>query len=129
MMLEAAGLLPPKPTEKHNDELKQAQVVANLSDVGPKEAASQVEKVEGSDTASNTSHSDSDPLEQLLTREAIEVERQRGMKLARLLREQTELEHEFNDQVALGRHYDGHGIEGVVATLAQLGKLSNYQLL
>lgn len=129
MMLEAAGLLPPKPTEKHNDELKQAQVVANLADVGPKEAASQVEKVEGSDTASNTSQSDSDPLEQLLTREAIEVERQRGMKLARLLREQTELEHEFNDQVALGRHYDGHGIEGVVATLAQLGKLSNYQLL
>jgi len=45
------------------------------------------------------------------------------------LGDQTELEHEFNDQVALGRHYDGHGIEGVVATLAQLAKLSNYQLL
>lgn len=129
VMLEAAGLLPPKPSENHGEELKQAQVVANLADVGPKEAASQAEKVEGSDAASESSYSESDPVGLLEMRAAIESERQRGMKLARLLREQTELEHEFNDQVALGRHYDGHGIEGVVATLAQLGKLSNYQLL
>lgn len=129
VMLEAAGLLPPKPAENHSEDLMQAQVVANLAEVGPTEAASQVEKVEGSDATSESSHSEQDPMEQLHTREAIEVERQRGMKLARLLREQTELEHEFNDQVALGRHYDGHGIEGVVATLAQLGKLSSYQLL
>lgn len=129
VMLEAAGLLPAKPTSHHSEDLKQAQVIANVTDVGPKEAVSQVEKVEGSDNDSESSNDTSSAQERNHVREMIEVERQRGMKLARLLREQTGLEHEFNDQVALGRHYDGHGIEGVVATLAQLGKLSNYQLL
>ncbi|KAK5218776.1 hypothetical protein LTR72_008716 [Exophiala xenobiotica] len=61
--------------------------------------------------------------------QAIESERQRGMRMATLLASQTALEDEFNGDIALGRHYDGVGIEGVVATLAQLGKLSPYQLV
>ncbi len=61
--------------------------------------------------------------------QAIEAERQRGMRMATLLAGQTALEDEFNGDIALGRHYDGVGIEGVVATLAQLGKLSPYQLV
>ncbi|KAI1621934.1 hypothetical protein EDD37DRAFT_683827 [Exophiala viscosa] len=60
---------------------------------------------------------------------AIEAERQRGMRIAALLSEQSALEGEFNSDTALGRHYDGIGVEGVVATLAQLGKVSPYQLV
>lgn len=60
---------------------------------------------------------------------AIEAERQRGMQIAALLAEQSALEGEFNSDIALGRHYDGLGVEGVVATLAQLGKVSGYQLV
>lgn len=59
----------------------------------------------------------------------IEEERVRGMCSADLLAKQTSLEEEFHDEVALGRHHDGLGIEGVVATFAQLGGISNYQLL
>ncbi|EXJ59490.1 uncharacterized protein A1O5_12115 [Cladophialophora psammophila CBS 110553] len=62
-------------------------------------------------------------------REAIEAERLRGLQQASLLANQIGLENEFRGDVALGRHYDGFGIEGVVATLAQLGKLSPYQLI
>lgn len=60
---------------------------------------------------------------------AIEEERQRGLQLASLLANQTALHDEFNNDIALGRHYDGIGLEGVVATLAQLGKVSSYQLI
>lgn len=66
---------------------------------------------------------------ELLTWATIEAERKRGMRMAKTLARQTELNDEFRSEKALGRHYDGHGIEGVVATLAQLGRLSNYQLL
>ncbi|EXJ58285.1 hypothetical protein A1O7_05710 [Cladophialophora yegresii CBS 114405] len=61
--------------------------------------------------------------------EAIEAERQQGLRQAALLAGQIELDQEFHSDVALGRHYDGLGIEGVVATLAQLFKLSSYQLI
>lgn len=59
----------------------------------------------------------------------VEETRQRGLRLAALLAGQTELEDEFNGEVALGRHYDGLGAEGVVATLAQLGGISKFQLV
>ncbi|KIW13260.1 hypothetical protein PV08_08447 [Exophiala spinifera] len=59
----------------------------------------------------------------------IEAERLRGLDIANLLAKQTVLENEFASDVALGRHYDGVGIEGVVATLGQLGKISPYQLI
>lgn len=58
--------------------------------------------------------------------ESIEFERQRGM---RSVRNEQDLGLEFRGKIALGRHFDGHGVEGVLATLAQLGKLSRYQLL
>lgn len=61
--------------------------------------------------------------------DATEMERQRGMRLASLLANQVDLEKEFDADVALGRHHDGLGVEGVVATLAQLGKISNFQLV
>lgn len=61
--------------------------------------------------------------------DAVEKERERGLRLASMLANQTELEKEFDADVALGRHHDGFGIEGVVATLAQLGKISNFQLV
>ena len=61
--------------------------------------------------------------------EQIETERQRGLQQACLLGQQIGLENEFRTDVALGSHYDGLGVEGVVLTLAQLGKLSSYQLL
>ena len=59
----------------------------------------------------------------------IEARRLRGLEIANLLAKQTALEDEFASDVALGRHYDGIGIEGVVATLGQLGKISPYQLI
>jgi len=133
MMLEAAGLLPPKPTgteAEHSSSLAHAQILANGSGVRAQEAISQVEKIQGCDSSSHSSHRGSmEGLKQGCMRESIEAKRRRGMKSARLLGDQVALVHEFNDQVALGRHYDGYGVEGVVATLAQLCKLSNYQLL
>lgn len=59
----------------------------------------------------------------------VEVERERGLRLANLLGGQLALHNEFQTELALGRHYDGLGIEGVVATLGQLGKISPYQLI
>ena len=59
----------------------------------------------------------------------VEERRQRGLRLSALLSGQVELEEEFNGKVALGRHYDGIGAEGVMATLAQLTKLSKFQLV
>lgn len=64
------------------------------------------------------------------TLDAIEVERLRGLEIAKHLAKQEALEDHFNsDTDALGRHSDGTGITGVVTTLAQLGKLSNMQFL
>ncbi|KAJ9612547.1 hypothetical protein H2200_004144 [Cladophialophora chaetospira] len=59
----------------------------------------------------------------------IEAERERGLRMANLLGAQVGLHNEFQTDVALGKHYDGFGVEGVVATLAQLGKISPYQLI
>ncbi|ETN45273.1 uncharacterized protein HMPREF1541_09104 [Cyphellophora europaea CBS 101466] len=64
-----------------------------------------------------------------VTPEEIEVERQRGQAMAQLLAKQIDLECEFADDAALGRHHDGFGVEGVVSTLAQLSGLSRYQLV
>lgn len=61
--------------------------------------------------------------------DSIEEQRKKGMGSAELLAKQTELQDEFQDRVALGRHHDGLGIEGVAATFAQLGGLSRWQLL
>lgn len=59
----------------------------------------------------------------------MEAERIRGLSKVQHLADQAALEQEFTPDVALGRHYDGYGIEGVVSTLAQLGRLSSYQLV
>lgn len=56
----------------------------------------------------------------------IELERQRGLQS---VHSQHTLDLDFCNRIALGRHFDGHGIEGVLATLAQLGRLSRFQLL
>jgi hypothetical protein len=61
--------------------------------------------------------------------EKMEAERLRGLEVAQHLAEQTGMENEFTHDVALGRHYDGYGVEGVVSTLAQLAGLNKYQLL
>ncbi|KAI0598450.1 hypothetical protein F4775DRAFT_185247 [Biscogniauxia sp. FL1348] len=63
----------------------------------------------------------------------IEVQRQRGMKMAQLLatQNQQDLEAEFagSDGEVLGRHTDGAGIAGVVNTLMQLAHLKKSQML
>lgn len=56
----------------------------------------------------------------------IELERQCGLQS---VHSQHNLDLEIRDKIALGRHFDGHGIEGVLATLAQLGRLSSFQFL
>jgi hypothetical protein len=76
----------------------------------------------GKDSATGPSKSD-------WTWEKMEAERLRGLETVRHLAQQSPLEDEFTHDVALGRHYDGYGIEGVVSTLAQLGGISRYQLL
>ena len=63
------------------------------------------------------------------TWETMEAERLRGLEVAQFLAQQTGMENEFSHDVALGRHHDGMGIEGVVSTLAQLAGLNKYQLL
>ena len=62
----------------------------------------------------------------------IEKERQRGMRVAFTLANQSQnaLEMEFTaENDALGRHSDGTGIAGVVSTLAQLAHLKKDQIL
>lgn len=137
VMLEFAGLIPTEHSEPEGKapELEQAQIKANTADGLPnKDAVKPVEEMEGSDNDSGYNGSRRTSIHQTdveRTREKIEEERQRGMEIAGLLAAQSQLEDEFvgNEGAALGRHYDGHGIEGVVSTLAQLGKLSKYQLL
>lgn len=136
VMLELAGLLPAKiDGQGKTAELEQAQRKANKVDGLPiKPAVDVVDNLEGSDTDSGYDGSRKGSVSETRvtwTRERIEQERLRGMKIASSLAAQSKLEEEFtgSEGPALGRHYDGHGIEGVVSTLAQLGKLSNYQLL
>ena len=92
-----------------------------------------LEKVEAglSDSGSSKSsrRSSIDETIQEWTFERIEAERKRGMRMAELLAKQTSLEDEFSDEAALGRHSDGYGIVAMAATFAQLGGLSNYQVL
>ena len=137
VMLELAGLLPAKATESEGKtaELEHAQAKGNKVDSLPnKPAVEVVQNLEGLDTDSGYDGSRDGSVNEAQvtwTRERIEQERLRGMEIASTLAAQSKLEEEFtgSEGPALGRHYDGHGIEGVVSTLAQLGKLSNYQLL
>ena len=134
VMLEASGLLPAKPTEsvsEHKEHLADIQIEANIDDVAPKKATQILEEMDSSDDDSTYSSRRSSTVSamQQWTWETIEAERRRGLKVASLLGAQNVLEHEFNDSEALGKHTDGTGIGGVVATLAQLGHLSSYQLL
>jgi hypothetical protein len=69
------------------------------------------------------------PSEECDLRSEIEGGRIEGLRMADLLAKQSSLEEEFKGQLALGRHHDGLGIEGVVATFAQLGGLSHRQLV
>ena len=140
VMLEASGLLPPMDTESKNeqhDHLAEAQIKANITEVterqvAPIKAMQTVDALESSDSESSCSHGTSDDESSMLdqwTWEMIESERKRGLKVASTLAAQSLLENELNDGEALGRHTDGSGIAGVVLTLAQLGKMSNYQFL
>ncbi len=136
VMLEASGLLPMKPTEtlsEHREHLAEIQIEANIDDVTPKKATQTLEEMDSCDDDStyggSRRSSGTNFYLQQWTCEAIEAERKRGLKFASLLGAQTVLENEFNDSEALGKHTDGTGIGGVVATLAQLGHLSSYQLL
>lgn len=72
---------------------------------------------------------DMDEVEREKLSQAIETERLRGLQQANLLGEQIGLHNELRTDVALGSHFDGMGVEGVVATLGQLGKISPYQLI
>ncbi|KAL2430112.1 hypothetical protein ABEF95_002601 [Exophiala dermatitidis] len=111
-MLEASGLVPPvvTPTQDPTEEAE-----ANATTTA---------------TSTDEPEDETDVDDNVKLARAIEAQRQRGLRLAALLADQRALHDEFNsDVVALGRHYDGIGLEGVVATLAQLGKLSSYQLI
>lgn len=137
VMLELAGLLPAKATDSQGKtaRLEQAQTKGNKIDGLPtKPAIGVVQNLEDSDLGSSYDGGrdrNINVARVTWTRESIEQERVRGMEIASTLAAQSKLEEEFtgSEGPALGRHYDGHGIEGVVSTLAQLGKLSNYQLL
>ncbi|KAL2430716.1 hypothetical protein ABEF95_013149 [Exophiala dermatitidis] len=111
-MLEASGLVPPVVTPRQ-DPTEGAKANATIKATNADETEEETETDDNGKLA-----------------RAIEAERQRGLRLAALLADQRALHDEFHsDVVALGRHYDGIGLEGVVATLAQLGKLSSYQLI
>lgn len=139
VMLEASGLLPPRPTESAeeiHDKLAGAQIKANIIEIAEKEitpikAMQTVDEIETSDSESSQPSRRSSVDESMArwTWDRIECERKRGLKVASALATQSVLENELNDSEALGRHTDGSGIAGVVLTLAQLGKMSNYQFL
>lgn len=130
VMLELAGLLPSRPQQEKLDDMVRAQIRANEHKLSPRSSVATIEKVEMSESDTESSRRSSmDETIQEWTWENIEKERLRGMSMAQLLGRQTELEDEFTDDAALGKHYDGFGIEGVCATLAQLGGFSRYQLL
>lgn len=140
VMLEASGVLPPKPSEtkkEHHDQLAETQIKANIaelaaSQIAPIKTMQTVDDLESSNSESSRSRGssvdESSNLDQW-TWDMIENERKRGLKVASALAAQSLLENELNDTEALGRHTDGSGIAGVVLTLAQLGKMSNYQFL
>lgn len=112
-ILEKSGLLPLHPNMQTN--------------TGPD--CSSAEKPAGPDSKPEIQSNCRKDQTQELTWDAIELERVRGMNMATLLEQQAGLEDEFDDDLAVCRHYDGYGVEGVLATLAQLGRLSSYQLL
>lgn len=139
VMLKASGLLPPRPTESTSDihdKLAGAQIKANIAEVAqnritPVKAMQTVDEIESSDSEGSQASRRSSVDESMFewTWDRIECERKRGLKVANALATQSVLENELNDSEALGRHTDGSGIAGVVLTLAQLGKMSNYQFL
>jgi len=140
VMLEASGLLPPRSARsaaEHHEQLADAQIKANIVEVAekhvsPVKAMQTIDDLESSDSddshSSRRSSADDSMLDQW-TWDRIESERKRGLKVANALATQSVLENELNDSEALGRHTDGSGIAGVVLTLAQLGKMSNYSFL
>jgi hypothetical protein len=152
VMLEASGLLPPK-SEMGNmsGEESSDPMVEVLSRTGIHEMPlHDVESLDPSNRAAvkSTQFVDPDSPQSMTdipdnvhegparrassdwTLDAIEMERLRGLEIAKHLAKSEALENHFNsDTEALGRHTDGTGITGVVTTLAQLGKISNTQFL
>ena len=61
--------------------------------------------------------------------EKMETERLRGLDVVQHLAQPAAMEEEFTSNVALGRHYDGYGIVGVVTSLANLAGLNPYQVI
>lgn len=109
-MLKQSGLLPAK----------------SLDDALPQETPA-LDSCSSSDSGIDVSDSKEES-----DLERIEGERQRGMRVAFTLANQSQnaLEMEFTaDSEALGRHTDGLGITGVVSTLAQLAHLKRKQIL
>ena len=135
VVLEASGLLPPKPIAaavEYKEYLTDVQIEADSPFTAPQKATQNLEDIspaEGGTLGKRGSIGSDASFRNELTWELIEAERKRGLKVASLLAAQKALESEFADSEALGVHSDGTGIGGVVATLAQLGHLSNYQLL
>lgn len=140
VMLEASGLVPPKNHKskaRRRDQIADAQVMANIvgvseTQIAPVKPTQTIDEPESSDLGSSGSSqasSEDESLRDEWTWDKMESERKRGLKTAKALAEQSVLENEFNEAEALGRHTDGCGIAGIVLTLAQLGKISNYQFL
>ena len=157
IMLEASGLLPPKPESdsvaregspdpmvkvlsktETSDVLLHAVASLNPSNEAAVKNTQSAESDRKRSTTEKITDSNPDDLTEQpsrrtsadWTRHAIEIERLRGLEVAKHLAKQESLENHFNsDTDALGRHRDGTGITGVVTTLAQLGKLSNTQFL
>jgi hypothetical protein len=111
LMLKESGLLPMK----------------SLDDAIPREMES-IFSCSSSDSGIDVTEDDDEESEFDL----IEKERQRGMRIASTLANQSQnaLEMEFTAEGdALGKHSDGTGITGVVSTLAQLAHLKKDQIL
>lgn len=141
VMLEAAGLLPPRnePVSTwRDDSVLDSFESHNSSNDAAVKNTQFVEPDSPHDfTDNSTNFTSDDTLEGAsrrtsadCTHEAIEIERLRGLEVAKHLAQQAALESHFNsDTDALGRHRDGTGLTGVVTTLAQLGKISRTQFL
>lgn len=127
-MLELAGLLPAMDhlNSTSRNPVEAAPQITNLSNPGVAAIKAEASDSDsGYDSPGRVTNDCTHPS----TWEVIEAERKRGMRMAKTLAKQSELGEELKSDRALGRHHDGYGIEGVVATLAQLGRLSKYQLL
>lgn len=119
LMLKLSGLLPTKSL---------SDTLAHSHDL----PTQQQETISSTSSDSGIDMDEDAPEQTELQR--IEKERQRGMRLAVTLAAQAQdgLEREFvgdNGESALGRHSDGTGAGGVVATLCQLAGISGKQLL